>query len=183
MDKSTALIEKMAAIGNAADPKTIADGKIMADVKIPAAREKQADGKIFAGVEISPPDEIPTAIEKPAEPEKSKRPAYCLGSAESPAADFSPVWLMSSRSDPRRCNESCMSSPSEEKTQAALLLWANSLPYCTGCLYRPAMPRNGSKPHCHQRSGFRLEFYLFLSNHKISNSAYKCPITEPKIRT
>jgi hypothetical protein len=28
----------------------------------------------------------------------------CL-SAESPAADFSLVWLMSSRSDPRRCDE------------------------------------------------------------------------------
>ena len=45
MYKSTALIEKMAAIGNAADPKIIADGKIMADVKIPVAREKQTDGK------------------------------------------------------------------------------------------------------------------------------------------
>jgi len=75
MYKSTVLIEKMAAIGNAADPKIIADGKIMADVKIPEAREKQADGKIFAGVEISAPDEIPAAIEKPAEPEKQ---AACL---------------------------------------------------------------------------------------------------------
>jgi hypothetical protein len=44
-------------------------------LKIPAAREKQADGKIFAGVEISAPDEIPAAIEKPAEPE---RQAACL---------------------------------------------------------------------------------------------------------
>ena len=75
MYKSTALVEKMAAIGYAADPKTIADVKIMADVKIPAAREKQADGKIFAGVEISALDEIPGAIEKPAEPEKQ---AACL---------------------------------------------------------------------------------------------------------
>jgi len=55
---------------------------------------------------------------------KSRRPAYCLGSAESPAADFFLVWLMSSRSDPRRCDESRMQSPSEEKAQAALLLWA-----------------------------------------------------------
>ncbi len=55
---------------------------------------------------------------------KSRRPAYCLGSAESPTADFFLVWLMSSRSDPRRCDESRMQSPSEEKTQAALLLWA-----------------------------------------------------------
>ncbi len=67
---------------------------------------------------------------------KSRRPAYCLGSAESPAADFFPVWLMSSRSDPRRCDESRMQSPSEEKTQAALLLWAalsRTVPaVCTG---------------------------------------------------
>ena len=55
---------------------------------------------------------------------KCRRPAYCLGSAESPAADFFLVWLMSSRSDPRRCNESRMHSPSEEKAQAALFLWA-----------------------------------------------------------
>jgi hypothetical protein len=54
---------------------------------------------------------------------KSRRPAYSLGSAESPAADFFLVWLMSSRSDPRRCDESRMQSPSEEKAQAALLLW------------------------------------------------------------
>jgi hypothetical protein len=55
---------------------------------------------------------------------KSRRPAYCLGWAESPTADFFLVWLMSSRSDPRRCDESRMQSPSEEKAQAALLLWA-----------------------------------------------------------
>ncbi len=67
---------------------------------------------------------------------KSRRPAYCLGSAESPAADFFLVWLMSSRSDPRRCDESRMQSPSEEKAQAALLLWAALsrivLAACTG---------------------------------------------------
>jgi hypothetical protein len=45
---------------------------------------------------------------------KSRRPAYCLGPAESPVADFSLVWLMSSRSDPRRCDDSCMQSPNEE---------------------------------------------------------------------
>jgi hypothetical protein len=39
---------------------------------------------------------------------KSRQPAYCLGSAESPAADFSLVWLMSSRLDPHRCDESRM---------------------------------------------------------------------------
>jgi hypothetical protein len=37
--------------------------------------------------------------------QKIRRP-YCLGSAESPAADFLLVWLESSRSDPRRCVDS-----------------------------------------------------------------------------
>ncbi len=71
---------------------------------------------------------------------KNRWPAYCLGSAESPAADSLLVWLKSSRPDPRRCDESLMQSPSEGTAQAALLLWANSLPYCTGCLYQPARP-------------------------------------------
>jgi hypothetical protein len=39
------------------------------------AVEKQADGKILAGVEISAPGEIAAAIEKPAEQEKQ---AACL---------------------------------------------------------------------------------------------------------
>ena len=102
-NKSIAQTEKMGAIENVADPKIIADGKIMAEVKImahpkilandeiPAAREKQVDGKILAGVEISAPGEIPAAMEN----WKSKRPAYCLGSAESPTTDFSLVPLMS----------------------------------------------------------------------------------------
>jgi hypothetical protein len=72
--KNTVQMEKMAAIENVADPKIIADGKIMANVKImvdpkiladggiPAAREKQAEGKILAGVEISAPGEIPPAL-------------------------------------------------------------------------------------------------------------------------
>jgi len=34
-----------------------------------------------------------------------------------------------------------MQTPSENTAQAALLLWAESLPYCTGCLYRPDMPK------------------------------------------
>jgi len=71
---------------------------------------------------------------------KSRRPAYCLGSAESPAADFFLVWLMSSRSDPRRCDESRMQSPSEEKAQAALLLWA-----VFPVLYRLLVPARHAK--------------------------------------
>ncbi len=66
---------------------------------------------------------------------------YCLGSAESPAADFLLVWLKSSRSDPRRCDVLLMPSPSERWTACMLLLFAHSLPYCTGWLYRPDKPK------------------------------------------
>jgi hypothetical protein len=45
MYKSTALTEKMAAIENAAEPKIIADGKIIAD--LPAEPEKQATCLLF----------------------------------------------------------------------------------------------------------------------------------------
>jgi hypothetical protein len=71
---------------------------------------------------------------------KSRRPAYCLGSAEPPAADFFLVWLMSSRSDPSRCDESHMQCPSEEKAQAALLLWG---PFPV--LYRLFVPAHHAK--------------------------------------
>jgi hypothetical protein len=64
-----------------------------------------------------------TRLEKNLRDWKNRRPAYCLGSAESPAADFLLVWLKSSHSDPRRCDVSLMQSPSEETAQAALLLW------------------------------------------------------------
>ncbi len=98
-------------------------------------QKKKADDRILAGVEIPAPGKKPTFEENPRD-WKSRWPAYCLGSAESPAADFFLVWLMSSRSDPRRCDESCMQSPSEEKAQAALLLWAALsrivLAACTG---------------------------------------------------
>ncbi len=43
------------------DVKVMVDPKILSDDEIPAAREKQADGKILAGVEISVPGEIRAA--------------------------------------------------------------------------------------------------------------------------
>jgi hypothetical protein len=42
---------------------------------------------------------------------------------------------------------SCMQSSSEALPPAALLLWADSLPYCTGLLYRPTMLKM-SKTRC-----------------------------------
>jgi hypothetical protein len=68
--------------------------------------------------------------------------SYYMGSAESSAADFLLVWLKSSRSDPRRCVDSQTCRPQVTNTaQAALLLWAASLPYCTGWLYRPDLSK------------------------------------------
>jgi len=91
----------------------MAGPKILADEEILAARENQADDRILAGIEIPAPGEKPAFVEKLAELEKqagleSKRPAYYLGSVESPTADFFPVPLMSSCSPPRRCDESRM---------------------------------------------------------------------------
>ncbi len=120
--------------------------------KILASTETQADDRILAGVEIPAPGKKPAGLEKQAA-------CLLLGSAESPAADFLLVWLKSSRSDPRRCDVSLIQSSSEETAQAALLLWANSLPYCSGCLYRSAMPRNGQNPRGNQNSGGRFKYH------------------------
>ena len=97
--------------------------------EILASTEKQVDDRILAGIEIPAPDKKPEFEEKPAR-------------------------LISSRSDPRRCDESRMQSPSEEKAQAPCF-YGRTFPV----LYRPAMPRNGTNPCGNQKSGVRLEFY------------------------
>ncbi len=104
--------------------------------KILAFTENQADDRILASIEIPAPGKKTRVWRENRRDWKSRRPAYCLGSAESLTADFFLVWLMSSCSGPRRCDESRMQSPSEEKAQAALLLWAalsRTVPaVCTG---------------------------------------------------
>jgi hypothetical protein len=57
------------------------------------------------------------------------RQPYCLGSLESPAADFLLVWLKSSHSDPRRCVASLSCSPQVR----------DGLPAC--CFYLRALSR------------------------------------------
>ncbi len=101
----------------------LAASKNQADGKILAAAENQADGKILAARENQADDRILAALKSPRLVKNqslrkswrnwksrrdwtSKRPAYYLGSAESPTAYFFLVPLMSSRSPPRRCNES-----------------------------------------------------------------------------
>ncbi len=85
---------------------------------------------------------------------KSRRPAYCLGLAESPAADFLLVWLKSSRSDPRRCDLSC--SPQVRRRLRLPCFYGRSLSRtvpaaCTG------LPCQN--PHGNQKSGGRLKFH------------------------
>jgi hypothetical protein len=69
--------------------------------KIHATSENQADGKILAPGENQADGKILAPGEKYQRPWKcwrnwkSRLPAYCLGSAESPTADFSLVPLMS----------------------------------------------------------------------------------------
>jgi hypothetical protein len=96
---------------------------------------------------------------------KSRRPVYCLGLAESPSADFFLVWL-SSRSDPRRRDESCMQSPSEEKAQAALLLWA--VLSCT-------VPAVCTGPPCQEMAQIHT---ATKSQASAWNSANSCQITK-----
>ncbi len=96
---------------------------------------------------------------------KSRRPAYCFGSAESPTADFSLVPLMSTFSSSLMCWISKHVVSKWGGALATLLLWADSLPYRIGCLYRPAMPRNGPNPRGNQKLGVCLEFHWFQSKH------------------
>jgi hypothetical protein len=70
------------------DWKILTASKNQADGKILAARENQADGKILAALKS-------LRLVKYRWSWKSRQPVYCLGSAESPTADFSLVPLMS----------------------------------------------------------------------------------------
>ncbi len=85
--------EILAFAKNQADWEILAFAKNLADWEILVFTENQADDRILAGVEIPVPGEKPGFVEN--WNWKSRRPAYCLSSAESPAADFSLVWLMS----------------------------------------------------------------------------------------
>ena len=94
---------------------------------------------------------------------KSRQPAYCLGSAESPAADFFLVWLKSSRSDPRRC-EWCPSHavPKGGEGSGCPAFMGGLSPI----LYRLLVPAHHAKIHAEiQKLGGCLNFHLFLPNH------------------
>jgi hypothetical protein len=113
--------------------------------------------------------------------QKIRRP-YCLGSAESPVADFLLVWLKSSRSGPRRCDVLLIPSPRERWTACRLLLFAHSLPYCTGWLYRPDKPKYAGKSKIYadiKIIGGRIYFENFRRSLGANSSAPRSSIKKP----
>ncbi len=113
---------------------------------------------------------------------KSKRPAYCLGSAEYPTADFSLVPLMS-------------------KFSSSLMWWISHVvsKWGTSCcrpafmggifpvLYQLFVPAVCTGLPCQETAQIHAATKSLGSTDScqitiISNSAYKCPITEPKKR-
>ncbi len=101
--------------------------------------EKQADDRILAGVKIPAPGE------KTSRTGKYWLPAYCLGSAESPAADFLLDWVKSSRSDPRRCVASLSCRP-QVRTQPRL-------PCFNGRTLSRTVPAACTGPTCQNSQG------------------------------
>jgi hypothetical protein len=69
---------------------------------------------------------------------------YCLGSAESPAADFLLVWLKSSRSDPRRCDVPLMQSQVRDGLPARCFYL---------CALSPTVPAACTGPTCQNSRG------------------------------
>jgi hypothetical protein len=72
-----------------------------------------------------------------------------------------------------------MQSPSEDKAQAALLLWAALSPVPYQLLYWYAMPRNGQNPRGNQKSGGRLIFPNFCQSSGAKSSAPRPLIKKP----
>ncbi len=94
---------------------------------------------------------------------KSKRPAYCLGSAESPTADFSLVPLMSTFSS------SLMWWISHVVSKWGMVSWCPAfMGGLSPILYRLFVPARHAKkwpnPRGNQKSGFRLESLTRLTS-------------------
>ncbi len=102
---------------------------------------------------------------------KCRRPnSYYLGSAESPTSDSFSVWLKSSRP----CSPQVGIC-----SQTAQLIWAVSLPYCTGCCTGATCQNIRTLSKC---SRLRI-FPPFFWEISKPNSAHKCPITSVQIHT
>ncbi len=107
----------------------------------------------------------------------SYAPAYYLGSAESPTADFLQVWLKTSRS-----------SDVASRACRPQVIWRLT-PLCFyGRRLSRTVPACCTGTICQNLCGWqilcaRLDFHYFSWKIQKSISASKCPITAPKIRT
>jgi hypothetical protein len=121
--------------------------------------------------------EIFAAYERCMRPEYRRPNSYYLGSVESPTSDSFSVWLKSSRSG------DVASPPCSPQvgicSQTAQLIWAASLPYCTGCCTGTTCQNIRAYPNVRGRE----YFHLFSGKNQKPNSAHKCPITSVQIRT
>ncbi len=108
-------------------------------------------------------------------PENRHPNSYYLGSAESPTSSFS-VWLKSSRSGDV---VSSMQSSSGICSQTAQLIWAASLPYCTGCCTGTTCQNIRALSNVRGRE----YLHLFSGKNQKPNSPHKCPITSVQICT
>ncbi len=106
----------------------------------------------------------------------SSASAYYLGSAESPTSDFFKVWLKSSRSGDV-ASRSC--SPQVTWALRPPSLYGRRLSRTVPAVV-PAWLVKMSAPGPNICG--RIYFHHFLGKNQKSISAYKCPITAPKIR-
>ncbi len=126
-------------------------------------------------VEISTSDENFYAYKKIRRP--SCAPAYHLGSAESPTADFLQVWLKSSRSSDV-ASQVCR--PQVIWRLRPLCFYGQRLSRTVPAVAPARLVKISAD--C-QIFCARLNFHHFLWKIQKSISASKCPITAPKIRT
>ncbi len=175
MYQSIAQTEKMAAIENVADPKIIVDGKIMAEMNImadPKTLQMMKSLRLEKNrrmVKSMRALKSPRLVKYP-QPWKNRRelekqwPAYCLGSAESPTADFSLVPLMST------FFSSLMWWILHVVSKWGMVSWCPAfMGRLSPVLYRLFVPgrhaKKWPKSTRNQKSGFCLKIYWFLSNH------------------
>ncbi len=132
-----------------------------------------------ADVEISAPIKI--YAPKAMRPSENWRPnsasAYYLGSAESPTADFFQVWLKSSRSGDVASRSS---SPQVTWALRPPSLYGRRLSHTVPAVV-PARLVKISAPGPNICGC--IYYHHFLGKSQKTTSAYKCPITAPKIRT
>ncbi len=98
---------------------------------------------------------------------------YCLA-RQSPQLLTSPKPRWRSPTSPGWCRSLCMQSPSVVLPLAALLLWADSLPYCTDLLYRPPCWKR-HKFWRRQNTVVRLKFTDFCQTIAVLITAHRRP--------